>query len=140
MATEGSIWWASTATPPTGVIWSVDPSAKVTWTLETSGPTDTAIHQTGAPSTTPKASEVAASGSVVELVPVEVVAPVLGASNKTPWPTAVSSDISTDTAEVIEEPVPSPCVPDEADPDDELNGGELTGGGPQVQDSFEERA
>jgi hypothetical protein len=138
-ATDGSIWWARTATPPPGDIRSVNPSANVTWTLATSGPTDTAIHQTGVPSTTPKAPEVAASGSVAALVPVAVVVSVPGASNKTPWPTAVSFDSSTDTTGVTEEPAPSPCVPDEADPDDDPDGGEPTGIGPHVQGCVEER-
>lgn len=138
-ATDGSIWLARTATPPTGDIRSVDPSANVTWTFATSEPTDTAIHQTGVPSTTPKAPEVAASGSVAALVPVAVVVSVPGASTKIPCPMAVSSDSSTDTSGVTEESAPCPCVPDEVDPDDDPDGGELAGIGPQVQDSVEER-
>jgi hypothetical protein len=49
------------------------------------------------------------------------------------------SDSSTDTAEVTEESAASPWVPDEADPDNDPNGGELAGIGPQVQGSVEER-
>jgi hypothetical protein len=52
---------------------------------------------------------------------------------------AVSSDSSTDTSGVTEESAPCPCVPDEVDPDDDPDGGELAGIGPQVQDSVEER-
>lgn len=72
------------------------------------------------------------------LVPVGVVASVLGASTRTPWPTAVSSDNSTDT-EVTEELWPVPWGSGEADPDDDPDGGELIGTGAQVQGSVEER-
>jgi len=139
VATDGLIWWARTATPPIGDIWSVDPSANATWTRVTSGPTDTAIHQTGVPSATPKAPEVPPDGSVAELVPAGVEVSVLGSSNKTPCPMAVLSENSTDTAELTEDPAADPCAPDDPDPDDGPEGGELTGGGSHVQGSVEGR-
>jgi len=75
------ITWARTATPSTGVIWSVDPPGKVIETVATSGPTATAVHQTGAPSTTPKAPEARPIGSVPALA---VVATGAGSSARNP--------------------------------------------------------
>jgi hypothetical protein len=78
---------------------------------------------------------VAASGSVAAFVTVAVVASVPGASDKTPCPTAVLSDSSTDTAEVTEESAASPSVPGEANPGNDPDDGKLAGIGPQVQGS-----
>ncbi len=59
--------------PPTGAIWSVDPSGKVICTELTSSPTSTATHHTGSPSTTPKVPVTSPRGSLDGLVVVGVV-------------------------------------------------------------------
>jgi hypothetical protein len=102
--------WARTAVPSTGTIMSLDPSENVTCTEATSEATETATHQTGAPSTTPNAPDVIVNGSDDALAPLVDGVDMSDAVGRSPSPTATVSESSISTEDVASAEEAAPCV------------------------------